>query len=360
VISKPRTAALGAGVLAAVLLVSGCESHVGTAADVAGDRISTKALNTAYAADAQTASGKTEGAKLENEVLAQLVAYQQIVALAKAKGVVTPQGDIDDAYHRLLLEDQASKSDRTVADRQRAADVTAIERSLATYFLKQPGANPDYAEMQAFPVKDEATGKTVVGLLTKNPDQSFQIALKYSTDPSFGTHGGDVGIIELSQLPAAVQKLKPGQATIAPITGSDGTPATYVLRVVRLSDQDALNKALLAIKVSVNPRFGTWTLDPTTHAYEVAATTSDVVAPGPSLAASAAPSGAASEAPAATAPAETAPAETAPAQTAPAATEPAPSGPAATASVVAPSATAPATGSASTAPSVVPTPSPSS
>ncbi|MDX6207250.1 MAG: hypothetical protein QOF39_3307, partial [Frankiales bacterium] len=46
--SKVRTTAWGIGSLAAALLVSGCQSHVGTAATVGDERVSTKTLNAAY------------------------------------------------------------------------------------------------------------------------------------------------------------------------------------------------------------------------------------------------------------------------------------------------------------------------
>jgi hypothetical protein len=355
VTSKARTTAWGISSIAAALLASGCQTHVGTAATVGDERVSTKTLDAAYAEAAQTASGKTAGAGLQDQVLTQLVGYQQVIALAKQQGVVTPPGVIDTAYQLQHAENVASGTDIPPTIEHLLAEERAVERSLSDHYLAQPGVKADATELLAFPVNDQATANAALAAIAKAPDSFAAVAKKYSNDPTYGNRGGDIGVIALSGLPTQITSLKQGQSVAVTIQGT-----ILVVQRGAPRDQADLNAGLAKIKVDVNPRFGTWAFDQTNNVFLVKPATSDIVAPLPSaVAASANPLTTGSQAPAASAPA---PAASAPA-TAPA-SEPAPAdsgipsaAPSASASGSAP-ASSPA--SASAAPSVTPSAAPSS
>lgn len=346
--STARISAWGIGSLAVALLASGCQSHVGTAATVGGERISTDALNTAYKAAALTTSGKAAGSKLQAQVLTQLVQNKQIVALAKSLHVVVAPGDIDATYRQLAATGAANKSDQPDSYWR----LNALTQATGVAIMKDLNAKTkkvDAFDLYAVPVKDQATAKTVVGLLAKSPGDGAAIAKKYSTDNGLAASGGEAGIVSAAQLGDPALTTQPlGVATIVPIQQT-----IYVMRINARLDEADFGTALAAgAKVTVNPRFGTWaeSVDSQTGAQSLAVVPvgSDIVAPLPSAAAaSGSPSAGVvpSQAPQATAPAS----QPAPQATAPA-SEPAPGASASTA--VVPSATA--------APSATPAPAASS
>jgi hypothetical protein len=296
VTSKPRTASLGVGVLAALLMAAGCQSHVGTAATVGSDRISTKTFDTAYEAAARTTTGKAEGAKLQNEVLTQLVQNKQVLALAKSRHVVVAQGDIDKAYTELVQQAATNKTDQPDSSLRLSAQTQAAAVAVMEDFAAKTGKF-DTVDLYAVTVANQATARTVLGLLTKNPQDAAAIATKYASDPTLKANGGQAGLIQLSQLGVpALSTQKVGVPLIATV----GTTLA-VLRVEHRLDAADFQTALASVaKVNVNPRFGAWTEDPTTHAFSITAARSDVVAP-----ASAVPSGSA-PAPSGSAPAPSA------------------------------------------------------
>lgn len=329
--SKARTAAWGVGSIAVTLLASGCQSHVGTAATVGSERVSTKTLNTATAEAALTTSGKTAGTALEGQVLSQLVGAEQVFALAKKVGVSASAGAVEAEYEREHAENVASSSDIPPSIEHALAQSRADQRALSDHYLAT-GGKADAAELLAFPVADEATAEKALGAIAKAPGNFAALAKQYSSDPTYGNRGGDIGVVPLAGLPTGITSLKLNQVNVVPLTDQG------VILIVKRGDprdQGDLTKGLATIKVTVNPRFGVWTLDPTTNTYAVKPAASDIVAPAPSVAASVDPlSGAtASEAPGASAPAPeaTAPEATAPAATAPVATAPVPTEAAATA-----------------------------
>ncbi|MDX6229183.1 MAG: hypothetical protein QOI76_2573 [Frankiales bacterium] len=291
--SKPRTASLGVGVLAALLLAAGCQSRVGTAATVGSDRISTRTLNTAYEAAARTTTGKAQGAKLQDEVLAQLVQNKQVLALAKGQHITVAQGDIDEAYAALVQQAATSKADTPDSAQRLSAQTQAVAVAIMKDFAAKT-QRVDTVDLYAVTVADQATAQTVLGLLTKNPADGAAIAAKYASDPTLKANGGKAGLVQLSQLGVpALATQKPGVPLIATV----GTTIA-VLRVdARLDAQDFQSALATAAKVTINPRFGAWTEDPTTHAFSITAAGSDVVAPATAVPSASSP--AASSAPSA-------------------------------------------------------------
>jgi hypothetical protein len=326
---KPLTASLGVGALAALVRTSGCQSHVGTAATVGNDRITTKTLDTAYAAAKRTATGQQAGAGLQAQVLTQLVEYRLLDDLAASQHVAVKQGDIDTTFAQLKAAQPATDGDQTANQQAQARALAAITALGESYAAKTH--HVDAVKLIAIPVKDTPTAETVLGLLAKDPSSTAAVARKYSTQEQFATAGGDVGVQPLSGLgdaAAAVAKLKPGTADVVTFSG-----AIYVMRVDAQLDQSAVRTALAAAgKVTVNPRFGRWDATQTT----VVAASSDIVAPDTAVPASANPL-TDTQAPPASAPAE-------------------PSAPAS----AGPSAPAPASSAPSTTPSATPAPSASS
>jgi hypothetical protein len=353
VTSKARTTAWGIGSVAAALLASGCQSHVGAAATVGDERVSTKTLNAAYAEAAQTTSGKSAGAGLQDQVLTQLVGYEQVIALAKQQGVVTPVGVIDAEYQRQHAENVASGTDIPPTIEHLLAEERAVERALSDHYLAEPGVKADAAELLAFPVNDQATGQAALAAIAKAPDNFAAVAKKYSNDPTYGNRGGDIGVIALSGLPPQITNLKQGQSAVVPLQGT-----ILVVQRGAPRDQGDLNAGLAKIKVSVNPRFGSWGFDQTNNVFLVKPATSDIVAPLPSaVAASANPLTTDTPAPAASAPA---PAASAPASAPASEPAPADSGIPSTTPSASASAAASSPASASAAPSVTPSAAPSS
>ncbi|BEP12291.1 hypothetical protein acdb102_06020 [Acidothermaceae bacterium B102] len=338
-ISKPRTA-LGGGLLAAVLLASGCQARVGSAATVGDDSISTKTLDGAFRV-AKTSAGATAATK-ETAVLQVLVSHQELVTLAKQQHVTVPQGAVDARASQLRQEIAAGAAvlpPNTPVETQASTD--AITDALGANNVALGGA-VDYVRLTAIPVASQAVGAAVKAKLDAAPASAFALAQQYSTVSQLKQTGGDVGLQPTGQL-TVVKDLKVGQSIVSAV----GTSSTqlYVLRVNARLDLTKLGTEINALKVKINPRFGSWTLttDPTTGAknYAIVPAVSDVVTVGTTPAASVAPSAApaASGAPAATAPASAPAATAAPASAAPSASAaPAPSAtaapaPTATASV---------------------------
>jgi hypothetical protein len=276
VTSKPRTASLGIGVLAGVLLAAGCQSRVGTAATVGSDRISTKTFDTAYEAAAVTKTGKAEGAKLQDEVLTQLVQNKQFLALAKSRHVAVLQGDIDQAYAALVKQAATAKTDQPDSSLRLSAQSQAAAIAVMKDFAVKTN-KVDTVDLYAVTVADQATAQTVLGLLTKNPADAAAIATKYATDSTLKANGGQAGLIQLSQLGVpALATQKVGVPLIATVGST-----IAVLRVEARLDAADFQAALTSVaKVTINPRFGAWTEDPSTHAFSITAAGSDVVAPG--------------------------------------------------------------------------------
>ncbi|MDX6202341.1 MAG: hypothetical protein QOJ83_1841 [Frankiales bacterium] len=287
--SKPRTASLGVGVLAALLMAAGCQSHVGTAATVGSDRISTKTLDTAYEAAARTTTGKAEGAKLQDEVLTQLVQNKQFLAVAKSQHVVVAQGDIDKAYTELVQQAATNKTDQPDSSLRLSAQSQAAAIAVMEQLAAKTGRF-DTVDLYAVTVADQATAQTVLGLLTKNPQDAAAIAAKYATDTTLKANGGQAGLIQLSQLGVpALSTQKVGVPLIATV----GTTLA-VLRVEARLDAADFQTALTSVaKVSINPRFGAWTEDPSTHAFSITPAGSDVVAPASAVPSATTPSGSA-------------------------------------------------------------------
>jgi hypothetical protein len=335
VISKPRTA-VGGGLLVAVLLVSGCQARVGSAATVGDDRISTKTFTSTVNAAAATAKGANK-ASLQRQVLAELVQVQAARVVARRLGLSTTPGDIDLSLTQVkqgLADQSQSLPDNLV---QLAAELQALETKVGSYFVEH-GGSADQDHVLGFQVKDKATGQQVLAKLASDGSNLAKLAATYSANQSTSTTLGTVDISRVQELVG----LKRGQSTVATITDNSSGTVTrmfYVLYVDSQFDQKDMSKALSEVKVRINPRFGTWSQDPSTGAFQVLPATSDIVAPVPSGAAQ--PSAPAPSAPAASSPAPSGPA---PAQSGPAS---APAGPA-------PSAAAP---SATTAPAPTATPS---
>jgi len=344
VISKPRTA-LGGALLAAVLLVSGCQTRVGAAATVGDDRISTKTFNATYNTAAASSVG-VNPVSLRRNVLAELVQLQRAKVVAKRLGVATTAGDVDVALTQVQaqLSQQNPLPDNLV---QLAAQLQAIETNLGNYYVKH-GGTADQDHVLGFQVKDKATGQRVAAQVARDGSNLDKLAAANRSDKGTSTA---LGTADISRIPE-LKGLRAGQATEATFAdNSTGTVVAqyYVLYVDAQFDQTDLTAAMNAVKVRVNPRFGTWSQDPATGQFGVQPATSDIVAPVPSVAPSAAPSGAA---PAPSAPAPTAAAPSAAGPSAPAVSSAvAPSATAAPAPTATPSAASSSAASSSAAPS---------
>ena len=299
-ISKPRTA-LGGGLLAAVLLVSGCQSRVGSAATVGGSTISTDTLATAYREAAATSSGKAEGAKLQSDILTQLVQLQAYREVARRERVTVPQGNIDDAYQRVVASD-SSAAPQTPQAYRRQAEIQATEIALASHFV-DVGGKVDSVELYGVPVKDTATANTVLAKLKADLGNATVIAQNYSNISQVAEVGGQLGAVSIgnSGLPqAATAKVnEPFVATVS------GTTAVFMVEA-RLDGTDLQAAITKDAPVKINPRFGTWgtVTDATSGAKSlgVVSLASDVVAPGPSVAPSASAPAPSAAAPSAAAP----------------------------------------------------------
>lgn len=357
---RPRAtqAALGAGLVAAVLLASGCTSRVGAAATVGDDVITTKTLDAAYRAAVATGTTTTESA-----VLSELVTHQQYLTLAKSRHITVPPGDVDTRLAQLVISTDASASssgDAPVNPTRDEAEEEAITIAVAADFAAK-GGTVDGADLYAVPVKDKATANTVAALLRKQPSDAAAIAKKYSTNSEFAALGGQAGPTPLSDLTgfAGITSIKPGQPLVSSQQG-----AWYVFVIEQRLDLADFGTALHAVsKVRINPRFGMWDEGSGSIPAGVVPLTSDIVAPdtatpAPSASAGLEPAPSGEPAPAATAPAATepAPAATEPAATAPAATAAAASTPAGSA----PSATAAPVPTAASATAGPPSPQPAS
>ena len=273
--SKPRNATLSVGMLAAVLLAAGCQSHVGTAANIGDQRISTKSLNSAWLEAQQSPTEKAQGASLERQVLTQLVDDKLVSALAANLHVVVQQSDIDQSYAALVATAVASKTGQSDAElRREAVDEVTAEAIARAYSVQTKKV--DAIRLFAIPVKDQATGVTVLGLIQKSPGDAATIAEKYSSNQSLAQRGGDAGIQGLDSLQTPSLGTDPiGQYKVTSIQGE-----IVVTRVdAHLDEADFEAGLATAAKVSVNPRFGTWKLDPSTSQFGVTDAISDIVAP---------------------------------------------------------------------------------
>lgn len=249
--SKPRTV-LGSTLAAAALLASGCQSHVGTAADVGGNRISTSTLDSTYKRVAAT-QGATAGTALQRRVLSSLVSYHQVASIAGKLHVAPTKGVIDADY--AAVEDQVKASGQPAPDDlvRLFAQTQAVESALSDYYLSHAGT-ADAADVHGFQVKDAATGKLVVGKVAADGSNLAQLAKTY----------GQGGLQAYAQVPyrsvPELNGLKHGQVTSATVTGQSGE-ATYVFSVDRQDDVTDVQKAIAGVKVTVNPRFGAWGAD---------------------------------------------------------------------------------------------------
>jgi hypothetical protein len=254
---KPRTAplrsrapraALGSALVAGALLASGCQSHVGTAADVGGTRISTDTLNATYNRVAAT-QGATPGAALQRQVLNFLVTYQQAAAVAGKLHVTPTKGEIDAEF--TALEDQVKASNQAAPDDEvrLVAQTQAVQGALNDYFLAH-GGTADSAEVTIFPAKDAATGKLAAGKVATDGSNLTTLATTYGQGAPQRAQVGYATVKELAGL-------KKGQAISATVNGQNG-PQAYVFYVDRPTDQAAVQQAIGNVKVSVNPRFGSW------------------------------------------------------------------------------------------------------
>jgi hypothetical protein len=326
---KPRTA-LSGGLLAAVLLVSGCQARAGAAATVGSARITTQALDSAYRDAVSSPAGKGAGAPLQGDVLTQLVQLQEYREVAAHEHVVVSQGAIDAAYTQVVAG--AAASPQSTATYKRAAEIIATQTALGIA-LADRGGKVDSVALYGVPVKDDATAQVVIGKLKADLGNAAALAEQYSTIKSVGDAGGQLGIISLganNAVPqaATAKKNVPFNFTIESQQGGAPTLAVFMV-TARLDRADVTKDIARYAKVRINPRFGTW--GPTHDSdgnttLAVTALTSDVVIPNPSPQASAAP--AASLAPGASgapaAPATGAPATGAPATAAPATAAPVP------------------------------------
>ena len=171
---------------------------------------------------------------------------------------------------------------------QLAAELQAIETNVGTYYVKH-GSSPDQDHVLGFQVKDKATGQQAVAKIAPGGSNLAKLAATYRSDRGTGTTLGTVGISQVPEL----KGLKAGQSTVATVADNSSgttTAAYYVLYVDSQFDQADITKALSEVKVRVNPRFGTWSQDPSTGQFQIVPATSDIVAPVPSGAA--VPSGA--------------------------------------------------------------------
>lgn len=275
--SKPRTAplraratraALGGGLVAAALLASGCQSRVGTAADVGGTRISTDTLDSTYKRVAAT-QGATTGVALQRQVLSSLVSYHQATAVADRLHVKPTQGLVDSDLAAVEAQVKASGQAAPEDLVKLFAQTQAVETALSDYYLAHGGA-ADSADVRGFQVKDAATGKLVVGKVAADGSNLAQLAATY----------GQGGLQPFAQVPYRSVKelagLKKGQVTSATVNGQTGE-ATYVFVVDRQDDQTDVLKAISAVKVTVNPRFGAWTQDPTNGGFTIGPATTGVL-----------------------------------------------------------------------------------
>jgi hypothetical protein len=301
--------------VAAALLASGCQSHVGTAADVGGTRISTKTLNAAVKNLQGTALATQAGSNLERQVLSDLVLQQQVQTVADRHHVSATAGDIA-ATATQFKESSAANSNPAEPDSywqlqgRETATAVAVMRQLS----KTTGKF-DAVKLYLVPVKTESEGETVLGLLAKNPSAKASIAQQYSTDAGLKATGGEVGIVSLEQLGVAqVSKMQEGDATIATV---QSTTAVLVVEA-RLDEADFSSELTKDVNVKVNPRFGTWAADASTGGFAVVPATSLLSKPDPAKptdeaspsasAGASAPASAGASAPPATAPAVSAPA----------------------------------------------------
>lgn len=271
--SKPRTAplrsrapraALGSGLVAAALLAAGCQAHVGTAADVGGSRISTDTLNATYKRVAAT-QGATAGAALQRQVLSSLVAYHLAASVAGKLHAPPTQGLIDADY--AAVEDQVKASGQAAPDDlvRLLARTQATETALSDYYLSH-GGTADAADVHAFQVKDAATAKLAAGKVAADGSNLAQLATTY----------GQGGLQSYAKVPyRAVPELKglgKGQVTAATVHQQAGD-VYLVFSVDRKDDVADVTKAIAAVKVTVNPRFGAWGSDATSGGLAVVPTT---------------------------------------------------------------------------------------
>lgn len=260
--SKPRTASLGVGALAAVLLMSGCQnqSHVGTAAILSSSRITTDSLNTAYTA---IVTSDVSPKPTEPQVLETLITNQLLTDLAKSLNVAVPAGDVDAAYAAVTATDAASGTTSTEAQRQLQAQTTATATALEVHYAHN-GGTPDSALVVVFPVKDQATANKALAALKDPSTDPLAVGRKYAVTAT----AVEQGTAQLAALPAAAQRLQPGQSIAVPVNSQ-----LYVLHVIALLDGADLSKALAGEPVTVNPRFGNW--DATS--FKIVPAVSDVV-----------------------------------------------------------------------------------
>jgi hypothetical protein len=244
-------------------------------------------------------------------VLSNLVLQQEVEAVARRHNVSATAGEIAAQTARLKAASTAAGNPAEPDGYWQPQGREAAQVIAAMRALNQQTGKYDAVNLYLVPVKSEAEGQTVLGLLAKNPSAKASIAQQYSSDPGLKQTGGEVGIVTLAQLQVdALSKMKKGDATVASVQGQ---PAVLVVED-RLDAADFSRELTQDVTVKLNPRFGTWDPTSATGAYVVPATNAlskadpskapeDTPTPAASGGASAPGGAPASSAPAASAPA---------------------------------------------------------
>lgn len=325
-----RRPLVGAAVLAAALLLSGCgQGHVlpGAAAIVGDDRIGTQALQQVVdrgLADPQ-ALQQLGGDRVafQRQALARLINRQVLQRAATGQGVSVTQGEVDaqtaqfaeQAGGRQQLQQQASQGGiaapdlpdfiRDIVLEQKlgdklTADVAVPEAQLRPLYQQNIGQYQKVRSRHIL-VKDEKTARAILARVQADPSRFAALAAQFSIDTSNKGKGGELGLQPRGSFVPAFEKV----LYTAPVGSYSIVRTQFGWHVVNVEDRQVtsfaqavpeLRRAALqqqrkaalqqqlrttgaSLGIDVNPRFGDW--DPKTGTVVAGGTPNGILTPAP-------------------------------------------------------------------------------
>lgn len=304
------TPRLGALALAGTIALAGCggtsAAKPGAAATIGGTRITTAELNGLVTRATANAKAKAQIDKdksgFERHELTTLIDRVILAKAAAEQKVTVTQGEVDartaqfvqQAGSKKALETQAAESgiaakdlpafikDLVLQDKLGNKLVAATPVSAATIaaLYKKNAAQYNQVHSAHILVKDKKTADKLLAQVKKTPSSFAALARKYSTDPGSKNTGGDLKFQPagafVKEFSNAIFKAAPGSYVEVKsqfgyhvihviekktTTLAEATPAlrTQALAGAKPKKLQAYFVATAKkLKVSVSPRFGTW------------------------------------------------------------------------------------------------------
>jgi foldase protein PrsA len=306
---------LAVPVAALALAMTSCShpAHAGAAATVGSDRVSTSTLSAmvsrGVAAIPASVTPKPATLDIERSDLTRLIQLSVLKQLAAKAHVTVTDQDIDAALAQAAAENAQSTSE-TVTDAASAtkalddsaaqsgidpltlrtyAEVAAYEQKLAEALPDTPAAiqaayqkniaSFEQVHVAHILVATEALAKTILAQVQADPSQFAALAAKYSTDTGSKANGGDLGFASPSSYVApfgADAEAGKDGTIIGPVKTQYGYHIIKIIAHETTSLADATpqlklslnsttfqNQFIAALKktsISVNPRYGMWSL----------------------------------------------------------------------------------------------------